>query len=499
MTGGNTQLIREAVYLGVAGIIIAAFVAPCFMYLYNSQGRHTSARLRMEIMNKISRLPAEYFESTQTGDLVSRLLYDANRMSEVYASRFRRFVAPIITMITFLIPMLVIEWRITFGMVGVNLIILLVNRKFAKPIERTSTLLSKAMASISERLLAILAGMSMVRMFGAADTIKDTYAEDNEDFTERGINRAKYSALLSGVNAGFGMFSTFAFLVAGAALAQMGIVTMGSVIALVALQGSLTWNFLQLGQYLPELFDYLASARRVLELLDEPEELERYELAPIDSEHFVELRDISFSYDGERSVLNDFNLKAEKGIKIALIGASGSGKSTAAKLLMGFYKPLCGSIFIDGKNFSERTLDENRELIAYIPQNPFMYNISIKENIRCGKPDASDDEIIRAAKTANAHDFIEALPEGYETIAGEHGGRLSGGQRQRIAIARAVIKNAPILLMDEATSALDNQSEQLISDAVTRLSASRTVIIIAHRKSTIESADKIVSIDKVSL
>lgn len=206
------------------------------------------------------------------------------------------------------------------------------------------------------------------------------------------------------------------------------------------------------------------------------------------------MKNIVFSYDNERNVLDGFNLKVQKGVKTALVGASGSGKSTAAKLLMGFYRPLAGSIFIDGKNFSERTLAENRELIAYVPQEPYIYNMSIRENIRYGKPTATDDEITEAAKAANAHDFIAELPEGYDTIAGERGSRLSGGQRQRVAIARAIIKASPILLMDEATSALDNESEQLVAEAITRLAVDRTVIIIAHRQSTIDSADVVVGI-----
>jgi len=491
---GNMDFIRSVVYLGLAGILISCVLRQLFMYLYNSQGRRTNARLRGAIMNKIGRLPASYFENTNTGDLVSRLLYDANRMGEVYASRFRRFIAPTISLVTFLIPMLLIDWRITLGMVGVNFIVIFVNRKFAKPIEQSSTRLSKATGILSERLLAILSGMHLVRMFGATDKIQNKYSSDNDDFTQKGKARAKYSALLSGANAGFGVIGVFVFLIIGAAMAQIGLTTIGRIVALASLQGHLTYNFLQLGQYFPELFDYLASARRILELLDHPEEPERYELAPIKSDSFIEMKNVSFSYDGERNMLSNFNFKVERGIKTALVGASGSGKSTVAKLLMGLYSPSGGSLYIDGKNVSERTLAENRELISYVPQESYLYNISIKENIRYGKPNSSNEEIIEAAKAANAHDFIMALPDGYNTIAGERGNRLSGGQRQRIAIARAVIKNAPILLLDEATSALDNESEQLINKAITRLANSRTVIMIAHRQSTIDSADEIINV-----
>ncbi len=206
----------------------------------------------------------------------------------------------------------------------------------------------------------------------------------------------------------------------------------------------------------------------------------------------ITMRGVGFSYEGRPTLLQDFNLDILKGKCVALKGESGKGKSTIAKLLLGLYPVKEGQIFIEGKPLSSLSLEQLRDKIGYVPQEPYLYDVSIAENIRYGRPDAGLEEIKQAAKLANAHQFIMELEEGYETRAGERGNRLSGGQRQRIAIARAILKDAPILILDEATSALDNKSEQLVNEALDRLMKGRTTIVIAHRQSTLEHADEIV-------
>ena len=220
-------------------------------------------------------------------------------------------------------------------------------------------------------------------------------------------------------------------------------------------------------------------------------------------DYAVELDHVSFSYREDREILTDFSLKIPKDKCVALVGESGCGKSTIAKLLLGFYAPKAGQITVCGKNGDNSTLKEIRELIGYVPQEPYLYEVSIAENIAYGKNcknpkevpmETSMEEIIRAAKIANAHDFIMQLPEGYDTIPGERGNKLSGGEKQRIASARAVLKDAPILLLDEATSALDNESERLVNEAINRLCKERTTIMIAHRQSTIAMADEVIAV-----
>jgi subfamily B ATP-binding cassette protein MsbA len=203
---------------------------------------------------------------------------------------------------------------------------------------------------------------------------------------------------------------------------------------------------------------------------------------------------VDFSYDGGEKVFDDLTLTAKQGEVVALVGPSGGGKTTIIKLLMGFYPPESGAVTIGEKPLSSQTLTELRAGIAYVPQDAYLFAGTVAENIRHGRLDATDGEIVAAAKAANAHDFIMELEHGYETVLGERGAQISGGQRQRIAIARALLKNAPLLLLDEATSALDTESERLVQDALERLMQNRTTFVVAHRLSTIRHADRILVI-----
>ena len=322
------------------------------------------------------------------------------------------------------------------------------------------------------------------------------------------------------------------------------ITTIDTLAAIYLMYGSLSWNFLQVGRYIPELMNCLANAQRVFEFMDIEEEPVSYievgaakqsNEADCNSEisdNYIEMKNVCFAYDAEniddkisssndgsiigkisnnsndkiigedsnnveskRRILDDFSLHIKKGTTVALTGASGRGKSTLAKLLLGFYPIQSGQISIAGKAYGSMTLKEIRNMIGYVPQEPYLYNVSIAENISYGKENVTLEEIMEAAKSANAHEFIQKQENGYETNAGERGNKLSGGEKQRIAIARAILKNAPILILDEATSALDNESERLVSEALGRLMVGRTTIMIAHRLSTIERADVVVELN----
>lgn len=210
-----------------------------------------------------------------------------------------------------------------------------------------------------------------------------------------------------------------------------------------------------------------------------------------DAGKFIDISDIEFNYSDDKEILTGYSLSSKKGETIAITGPSGCGKSTLSKLLLSLYPIKGGNISIGGRSYYDLSNEEIRKMIAYVPQEPYLFNMSVRENILIGKPDATDEEIIDAAKRANAHDFIINLEEGYDTNVGERGNRLSGGQRQRIAIARAIIKDAPVILLDEATSALDNESEQMVNDAMKNMKKDRNIIMIAHRPSTIALADRV--------
>jgi ATP-binding cassette, subfamily B, bacterial len=270
----------------------------------------------------------------------------------------------------------------------------------------------------------------------------------------------------------------------------------GTMLAVINLLNGVVFMFTSLGNFIAQIQGSLGGANRVFELLDEPVEPERYVLKKTeDTAAMVELQDIGFSYNGTDRVLDGVSLSIGKGQMAALVGPSGGGKSTVLKMLLGYYPPQEGNIVVNAKSIGQYSLTELRDMMAYVPQDAYLFDGTVEENIWYGRPKATREEVIAAAEAANAHGFITELPEGYATKVGERGTRLSGGQKQRIAIARALLKNAPILLLDEATSALDSESEQLVQDALNRLMQGRTTIAVAHRLSTIRHADVIYVIE----
>ncbi len=283
-------------------------------------------------------------------------------------------------------------------------------------------------------------------------------------------------------------------------------IEVGTIAAIIQLQGNANTLFFGLGHVITGLQSSLAGAGRVLQLLTTPIEPvhrslpKRPQGTVTAGKGMVALKDVTFAYGEDAvikpAVLRGINLSVVQGEMVALVGPSGGGKSTLVKLLLGFYPLKQGDIVIAGKAVEQYTLAELRAHIAYVPQDAHLFAGTIRENIRYGKPDATETEIIAAAKAANAHDFILQSPHGYETLVGERGAKLSGGQRQRIALARALLKDAPILLLDEATSALDSESERLVQNALNKLIQGRTTIVIAHRLSTIEHTDVIYVMDK---
>ncbi|WP_425449102.1 ABC transporter ATP-binding protein [Dethiothermospora halolimnae] len=275
-----------------------------------------------------------------------------------------------------------------------------------------------------------------------------------------------------------------------------GMTNIGILVALMNLNNNVG-ILSNLGDELSKLQSCMAGVRGVSNLLDEEVEFHKYEksINKGDRDSIIELKDIIFGYD-DKKVLDSVSISAKKGESIALVGKSGCGKSTIAKLLLGFYESNNGDIFIEGKSVSNYSLEELRNKISYVSQSPYLFDGTIKDNIRYGRLDSTEEEIINSAKMANAHEFIMEQKEGYDTSIGEVGSNLSGGQKQRIAIARAINKGSSILLLDEATSALDSEAEEKVQQAIEKIMNEKTVLIIAHRLSTIKKVDKIYVIDK---
>lgn len=495
------QMAQNGTTQGLVPIISVNFIAGIIMLLswrfcnihYNIEAKRGIAILEKKVFTKAMKLPMDYYEKHHTGDFMSKLIFDTGRAGDIYGSRLRRLIAPILSVIVYLIPMFLLSTPLTLVLLMVSLLMLISNTLFVKPMKNLGSQLSKDNAIMTESLTNILSGMALSRMFGIGELLLNQYQESNAHYLETQKKKNWLSAWLGAINEGFQFLNALVFLGVGVWFVSTGRTQLSDLTAIYAMYGPFCWQFLQIGRYMPELTNCLANAERIFEFLDEEEEPERYEICKAQGEGYIVFEDITFGYETSRPILEHFSLNIEKGKTVAITGKSGKGKSTLAKLLLGFYKPQSGRISIDGKGYGEMTLEEVRHQIAYVPQEPYLYNVSIAENIAYGKAGVTQEEIIAAAKMANAHAFIMKLEKGYETIPGERGNKLSGGERQRIAIARAILKDAPILLLDEATSALDNESERLVSEAIAYLSKGRTTLMIAHRPSTIARADVVVN------
>jgi ATP-binding cassette subfamily B protein len=493
---GNMQglgSVNDIIKILVAYILTLTLLIPSCQYLYNRVAKLAYRDVKQSIFYKILKLPIPYFEKVHSGKIMSVLINDCEKMMGVITGRFRRTFAPFIQIITYVIPMFYFEWRITILLILINFITLYGDLKFAEKIKKLSKNVLEKLSCMNETLMNIFNGMLIVRMF-SLEKVSGEYIQANEAMSVKNLEKAHISGLHNSYTFVVSMINTVLFLLCANILVMLGLTTYGSILGIMSMQIILNESFKSFCQYLPQVIEGHAGASRVYEFLNLPEE-EMIKVENANDLSYIEFRNVNFKYpETEDLVLEDFNLKIKENETIAVIGESGSGKSTIAKLLLGFYPIEKGTISVDGRPIHEKTLPQLRNLISYVPQDAYIFNGTIMENIRYGKPSATDKDIYRAARIANAYDFIVKLTDGFHTVVGERGAKLSGGQRQRIAIARAILKDAPILILDEATASLDSESEALIKSAVDEVRKNKTTIIIAHRLSTIEGADRVIKV-----
>lgn len=492
----DTQLVKYIILTIIFKIIIQTLLA----VLYNDEAKRTGANMRNTVYGKALSLPMEFYDNHHTGEFMSKLTYDTNMASGVFGSRIRRVMMPVIMVIVCIIPMFVLCPPVTAGLLVLCIISLTLNFVMIPVLEKYSRKISDANKEVSKSVTNMLQGMETIRMFPLKKVISDSYNNANENCGKNMKIQGRTEALISALRAAFDLIGVLVFLALGILYTTKTGGKLGNLISLYSIYGAFQYNFLLMGVYIPSLSSWLVNAQRVLEFLDTPNEnfyVENKENAKDNicqknskAYHTVEFKNVTFGYVGKNTnIFEDYSAFFDSGKSYALVGESGRGKSTLAKILLGFYQPKKGCIFIDGSDITELGLVNVRDKIAYIPQEPYLFNCSIKENIRMGKLNASDEEIYNAAKQAGAHDFISELENGYETSAGERGNILSGGQKQRIAIARAILKDAPVIIFDEATSALDNETEKYINKTVMSVKKDKLILMIAHRPSTIETAD----------
>lgn len=499
----NMQFLYRALILVGTVIVMLCIAYPIFEYLYQSSIKKTVAHIRVKLFSRLERVAIRRIEEMHSGDVISRMSNDLSLLESAYSDNLRDVIIVILQGCCSLVLMFTLEWRVSLVLLFFGVITLLVNRWFAKPIEKVTRSLQQKSAELTRILTDMFSGFQTVKSLNLKKILVNKAEAENSAVVNESVKKSGVEALLDGSNFLLEWINFGGCVVIGSFMVLRGETTFGTLIAVVQLLNGVGAMFQQLGGYVARLQASLVGAERVFELMDQEAEPERYELSGMDDNlkqsGEIVFEQVSYTYENGTKALNNISLCIKKGAAAALVGASGSGKSTIMKILLGFYRPEAGGISISGKNFHEYSLDQIRSMMAYVPQDSYLFNASIRENIRYGKPDATDEEVEEAAKLAFAHDFILQQPNGYDTLVGERGQSLSGGQKQRIAIARAFLKNAPILLLDEATSSLDSKSEDLVQQALGKLMEGRTTITIAHRLSTVENADVVFELDQGSL
>ena len=494
----------------IQGILLLAFIVLALQALVSffrilwfvSVGEQALADIRRDTYLKLITLPMDFFAGRRVGELNSRISADLSQVQDTLTTTIAEMVRQAVLLVGGIVFMSIISAKLIFALLAVLPILIISAVFFGRFIRKISRQAQDKLAESNTMVEETLMGIASVKAFVNEPFEAKRYGIAIKEVAAIAIRGAKFR----------GMFSSFIVLcIFGGILGVIGygciLVSKGEITFGGLLQFSLYAMFLgsSLGSF-PELFanvqKTVGSSERVLEILAEQGE----QLSVQETGNFIEhqikgnltFKNVGFSYPSrsEVEVLSNVSFEAGAGQRVAIVGPSGSGKSTTAALILQFYLPNSGQILFDGRPASEYSLTDIRNQIAIVPQDVLLFGGTILENIAYGRLSATKEEIMMAAKRANAHQFISSFPEGYETIVGERGVKLSGGQRQRIAIARALLKNPSILILDEATSSLDSESERLVQEALEELMKGRTSIIIAHRLSTIRDADRILVLEK---
>jgi subfamily B ATP-binding cassette protein MsbA len=463
-------------------------------YLMNYVGLRIVADIREKLYNHLQTLSLSFFTKTPTGILISRITNDVNLIQGSVSNTITGLVKDAFTVIGLIGVVIYRDWKLALMALFIFSLVIIPIKEFGKRLRKFSRKSQQRMGSITTFLHETITGNRIVKAFNMEDYEKRRFAQENNRFFKIVFKRAKIRALSHPLMELLGGIAVAIIIWVGGYRVIQGELTPGAFFSFMTALFMLYAPIRDLNKVNLEVQEGMAAAIRVFELLDTTPEIKEEEeaipLPPVSKG--VDFQDISFKY-GEETVLKDISLRVNMGEVIALVGMSGAGKTSLVNLLPRFYDVEKGQILIDGHDIRKVTFKSLRDQIALVTQQTILFNDTIRNNIAYGNIHCcSDQEIIEAAKAAYAHDFIIKLPEGYDTLIGEQGVKLSGGERQRLSVARALLKNAPILILDEATSSLDSDSETEVQKALDQLMKGRTVFVIAHRLSTIRNAHRII-------
>lgn len=494
------DLNKIALLLAVT-LLIQALFSYFRVVLFVNVTEKTLAYLRQNTYNHLIKLPLKFFEKHRVGELNSRISADISLLQETLTSTLAEFIRQIIIIIGGITLLALTSWKLTLFMLAIIPGMMLLAVFFGRFIRKFSKQVQGEIARSNTIVEETLQGIQSVKTYTNELLEMKRYKTKTTEIAAIGMKGGKYRGAFSA----FMIFGLFGAMVAviwkGSAMMAGGSIDAGELFSFVIYSGFIGGTVGGLANVITQIQKFIGATEELFEIFNEEEEplTDPAEILP--DEHLngqIDIRNLSFSYPTrlEEEVLRGISIKIAENQLVALVGTSGAGKSTIASLLLRLHKPTGGEIYFDQKDSGDFSLSALRSQIALVPQDVFLFGGSIRENIAYGKPSAIEEEIIEAARKANASEFIDRFPGKYDTVVGERGTQLSGGQRQRIAIARAVLKNPKILILDEATSSLDSESERLVQDALEKLMKGRTSIVIAHRLSTIRKAHQILVIDR---
>ncbi|MCE4619037.1 MAG: ABC transporter ATP-binding protein/permease [Desulfurococcales archaeon] len=486
-----------AVYYGlliIGATLLAGILSFTSRYILTKLAQETVYQLRMDAFLSIQRQSMDFFDNTLVGQLISRVTNDAERISRFISFRLRMLVYSLFLIAISIYYMYSMSPELTLIAAGAIVAVVFVMTRYGNLVRPIYDEIRHQTGVLAGIVTSSIAGIKTVKSLAIEDTIYSRFTSENDKYYDYSLKASKLSAL----------YGNSPFLITGAAMSGMlyfggqaiisGVLTVGSLIAFLTYMLTLTWPLVALGFSIGDIQRAVAASKRIFDIIDSKprvrEDPDAIELREVKGE--IVFDNVWFEYRPGKPVLRGLSFRVEPGEKVAIVGPPGSGKSTILKLLLRFYDFQDGKILLDGIDIRRIKIDSLRRNIGYVPQEPFIFNRSIRENIALGNPDASMEEIVEAASIAKIHDFIESLPRGYDTLVGERGVTLSGGQRQRLAIARALVAKPKILLLDDPASNLDAETEKRLVEDMKKILEDRTAIIITQRPSLLKLVDRIV-------
>ena len=483
-------------------MIFMAFFSNVFRYMctwiVENMRTRTVQIIRNRMFDSVMNLHVGYFSDQRKGDIISKITSDVNVVQFCITNTLQVAFREPFLIIGYLVAMISISWQLSiFSVLFLPLVAFVIGsivKRLRQPARLGQKLLGEMVSSLDESLN----GIKIIKTYNATEYIKERFHALNASVSEIVLSMARRQQAASPTSEFMGITAIGIIIIFGGVLVDKGSLDAAQFMAFIAIFSQITRPVRAFVDQFANINQGIAAGERIFSIIDEENQVADSENAK-DIEHFtneIEFRNVHFSYDGQREVINDVSFTIKKGETVALVGPSGGGKSTLSELIPRFFDPTQGEILIDGTPITQCTQNSLRALMSTVSQDTVLFNDTIGGNLRFAKMEATDQEIEVAAKAANAHNFIMETEEGYATNIGDRGMKLSGGQRQRLSIARAILKNPEILILDEATSALDTESEKLVQESLERLLTGRTSIVVAHRLSTIYNADKILVVDR---